>query len=60
MSDVTCTVNPDSQNYFITLYIAGWVIRRDIHQRILILTEAIAEANIGIQWWISTSYPIPQ
>ena len=29
-------------------------------KRIPILTEAIAEAKIGIQWWISTSYPIPQ
>ena len=24
------------------------------------LTEAIAEVNTGIQWWISTSYPISQ
>ena len=31
-----------------------------IHQRISILTEAITEVNIGIQWWTSTPYPIPQ
>ena len=42
--------------YTIILY---W-IRYDIHQRIPLLTVAIAEVNIGIQWWVSMSYPIPQ
>ena len=36
------------------------LLRHDIHQRIPILTEVIAEVNTGIQWWISTSYPISQ
>ena len=37
-------------NYWLLRY---W-IWRDIHPRII--TEANAEVNTGIQWWISTSY----
>ena len=34
------TINPDSQNYFITLYIAGWVIIT-----IILLKDASVVAN---------------
>ena len=43
-------------NYWLSRY---WVWL-DIHRRIPILTEMIAEVNIGIQWWISTLNPVHQ